>query len=328
MTEFSFFPNAEQARLGDRKMRQGLAESLAYVIEEVDGAITFDRPSIEANIARMREGVRFAPGAFGHYYLAVQSIADENFEHVTYHLDAIGRQRPLADEMEIVALSEAMLGKDVQIYTTLLGAEDASSFRFLPPPAPVADDFASRFRDGMALLDRAAPNLAEEVRVLVSQMVMAVGDKSFAYEFDGASVYSLWGALFLNAESHVTPLAMAEAIAHEAGHSLLFGMSVDEPLVRNPDDALYPSPLRVDPRPMDGIYHATFVSSRMHWAMQTLIDSGQLDDEQRVAAAEARDGDTRNFWAGYKTVAEFGDLTPTGRSIMTAAHAYMASVAA
>ena len=328
MTQFSFFPDAGQARIGDRKMRQGLADSLAYVVEEIDGAIAFDRAPIEANVALMREGARFAPSAFGHYYLAVQAIADENFAHVSYHLDAIGRQRPLPDAMEIVELSEATLGKDAQIYTTLLGAEDSSSLRFLAPPKPVAEQFAGRFRDGMNLLDRAAPNLAEEVRVLVSQMVMAVGDKSFAYEFDGASVYSLWGALFLNAESHTTPLAMAEAIAHEAGHSLLFGMSVDEPLVLNPDEALYPSPLRVDLRPMDGIYHATFVSSRMHWAMQALIDSGQLSDEQRVAAAEARDADTKNFWAGYKTVAEFGDLTPTGRSIMRAAHTYMEAVAA
>lgn len=328
MTEFSFFPDAAQARLGDRKMRQGLADSLGYVIEEIDGKIAFDRPSLEANIARMREGARFAPGAFGHYYLAVRAIGGGNFDDATYHLDAIGQQRPLGDKMEIVELGEAALGRDAQVYTTLLRGEDPTTMSFLPPPAPVAEQFAGRFRDGMALLDRAVPTLAEEVRALVSQMVMAVGDKSFAIEFDGASVYSLWGALFLNAESHVTPLAMAEAIAHESGHSLLFGMSVDEPLVRNPDEELYPSPLRVDPRPMDGIYHATFVSSRMYWAMQALIDSGELDAEQREAAAAARDADARNFWAGHQTVAEFGDLTATGAAIMATAHAYMASVRA
>jgi HEXXH motif-containing protein len=47
---------------------------------------------------------------------------------------------------------------------------------------------------------------------------------------------------------------VAEVLTHEAGHSLLFGLTVDEPLVLNLDDVLYPSPLREDPRPMDDIY--------------------------------------------------------------------------
>ncbi len=214
------------------------------MVEEIDGAIAFDRPSIEANIARMREGYRFAPGAFGHYYLAVQAIADENFEQVSYHLDAIGRQQPLADEMEIVELSEATLGKDAQIYTTLLGAEDSSALRFLPPPKPVAEQFAVRFRDGMDLLDRAAPNLAAEVRVRVSQMVMAVGDKSFRLN-STARRSTACGARCSSMPSP-TPRRSPwpRAIAHEAGHSLLFGMSVDEPPVRKSDEALYPSRLR------------------------------------------------------------------------------------
>lgn len=325
MTVFSFFPDAEQARAGDRDMRQGLAESLTYVIGEIEGAFAYDRPALEANVALMRQGARFTPGAFGHYYLAVQAIAGERFTDAARHLDAIGRQRPL-ERMEIVPLSKEALGEDADLYIAMLGAEEGTPMRFLPPPAPVAEAFAVRFRSGMDLLDRAVPTLAEEVRVLVSQMVMAVGDKTLKYEFDGASVYSLWGALFLNAGSHATDLAMAEAIAHEAGHSLLFAMSVDEPLVRNDDDELFPSPLRVDPRPMDGIYHATFVSARMCWAMQALIDSGKLDEAQCEEAAKARDADTKNFWAGYHTVSEFGDLTPTGASIMAAAEAYMASV--
>lgn len=64
---------------------------------------------------------------------------------------------------------------------------------------------------------------------------------------------------------------MDEVLAHEAGHSLLFGLTVDEPLVLNLDDVLYPSPLREDPRPMDDIYHAAFVSAHMALAMETLI---------------------------------------------------------
>ena len=74
-------------------------------------------------------------------------------------------------------------------------------------------------------------------------------------------------------------LSLLETLAHEAAHSLLFGIQISGPLVLNPDDARFASPLRVDLRPMDGVYHATFVSARMHFAMQELLASGLLKGE-------------------------------------------------
>jgi hypothetical protein len=50
---------------------------------------------------------------------------------------------------------------------------------------------------------------------------------------------------------------MVQMLAHESSHNLLFGFSADESLVENSPEELFPSPLRMDPRPMDGICHAT-----------------------------------------------------------------------
>ena len=117
-----------------------------------------------------------------------------------------------------------------------------------------------------------------------------------------------------------------EVIAHESAHSLLFGFCTDEPLVENRGDELYTSPLRPDPRPMDGIYHATFVSARMHLAMSRLAESGMLDQESRDAAIRAAASDAANFEAGYAVVRDHGRLTRTGRALMDSARAYMDTV--
>jgi HEXXH motif-containing protein len=119
---------------------------------------------------------------------------------------------------------------------------------------------------------------------------------------------------------------VCEVLAHESAHSLLFGFTVDEALQDNPDEELYASPLRVDPRPMDGIYHATFVSARMHWAMTRLAESGLLTEEQREKAYAAAASDLTNFDAGYGVVAAHGVLTDTGAALMRGAHDYMQSV--
>ena len=74
---------------------------------------------------------------------------------------------------------------------------------------------------------------------------------------------------------------------------------------------------------MDGVYHAAFVSARMHWAMSRLIESGLLTDEEQALAIKARDADRRNFEKGYETVAAHAQLTRTGRLAIHAAHDYM-----
>ena len=92
---------------------------------------------------------------------------------------------------------------------------------------------------------------------------------------------------------------------------------------RNDDEALYMSPLREDPRPMDGIYHATFVSARMYWLLSQLIDSELLDAEERTEALQSLDRDRRNFEAGHTLVSKHGRLTETGTRIMASACDFM-----
>ena len=47
---------------------------------------------------------------------------------------------------------------------------------------------------------------------------------------------------------------------------------------------------------MDGVYHATFVSARMHFAMQELLASGLLRGEETALAQEAAARDRGHFF--------------------------------
>lgn len=189
----------------------------------------------------------------------------------------------------------------------------------------VARQFVDRFDRGMALLRRAAPELASEVDAIVHEVVPVVGDLSKPMQIDGGSHYQLWGALFLNTQFHPTDEAMVEVIAHESAHSLLFGFCSHEPLTRNDDAARNSSPLRPDPRPMDGIHHATFVSARMYWVTDRMLEAGVIDPERRDAVRAARDLDKHNFAAGLSVVRQHADLTNLGREIMGGAELYMAT---
>ena len=205
----------------------------------------------------------------------------------------------------------------------MLTAEGEDGLSLAPITAAERDDFAALLSAGLALMEAELPELHGEVTAIVRQVVLAQAPKGAKLEFDGASHYQYWGLLLLNPNHHRTPLAVVEVLAHEAAHSMLFGLTVEEPLVFNPDDELYPSPLRLDRRPMDGIYHATFVSARMTWAMERLAASPRLSPEDRAAARAAAETDRRNFAAGHSVVEEHGRLSATGASILRGALAYM-----
>lgn len=173
-------------------------------------------------------------------------------------------------------------------------------------------------------MQRALPELHAEFGAIVHEVLLAQLDPGECLQFDGASHDQFWGLLVLNPMQHHTPLEVVEVLTHESSHSLLFGLTVDEPLVLNSETDLYPSPLRPDPRPMDGTYHATYVSARMCWAMEELAASGLISALDRARAREAARTDRENFCSGLAVVDAHGRLSASGARILDSARAWMA----
>jgi len=311
-----FLPDPDRARAVDEAVHLALADSLDHVAgacraapAAVGVADTLDGP-----VAAIRAGGRVPPQGFGLYYELVEQLVADRIEaahRTALQLAAVG-QRPAG-----LALHRRGAARELdRVFDLRMGPGAA---RFHPIPLKMQDDFPPLLDAGLDLLDRGAPALAGENRAILSDIVLAQAPPGAAREFDGASHYQFWGLLLLNPRHHRTPLAVAEVLAHEAGHSLLFGLTRDEPLVHNHDSALYPSPLRVDPRPMDGIYHATFVSARMAWAMEVLADSGVLTAAEQAQARIEAAKDRANFAMGLSVVQAEGDLSATGAQIMDGA---------
>ena len=168
-----------------------------------------------------------------------------------------------------------------------------------------------------SLLEQTDAALAAEIRGLIVQ-VIGSAPLSPALSFGGVTSLTLWGAVTLNTELHRTPLAIAEALVHEGAHTLLFGYAVDERLVRNPDSERFASPLRSDPRPMDGVFHATFVCARLYLFYRRLLERRPqslhgLDPralEKKITELAAR------FDDGARLIADKASLTPLGEKIL------------
>lgn len=325
--DFGFEPDGARARALDGRMHRELGDSLAHVVQASVGQIAFDADGLDRVIATLRQGRSHAPTLFADYYDLVLAIDAEDRDQAEQLFSRIAAAEPVASGLSVLPLGSPELGADSDRYRRMMNADPSVDVGFDPPSEQIFQAFTGRLRSGLALAELALPELAAEIRGILRQIVIAASDPSKKFQFDGGSHFQLWGALFLNGQFHPDPLAVVEVLAHESAHSLLFGFCTEEALVENEDEELYASPLRPDPRPMDGIYHATFVSARMHWAMSHLARDERLSGDQRQRAAAAAHADLDNFHAGYGVIATHGRLTELGAQLMCGAKIHIDAAA-
>lgn len=323
---YGFRPNARRACLIDIRVRAGLAESLTAVLDAL--CANNIAPGRDDLIARIR-AKPVTPGVFGLYTELVETVYADDLVRAMRLVDELRAACLVAaDDLRVVTLSDSDLGQgQADRYRRLV--DDDPDFAAALQPLAAADVRSSfaRVIEGLKLLDAAEPELAGEIRALVREVVLVGASPEVDASFNGASCFHLWGALFLNASAHPTRVEMVEALAHESGHALLFGFSLGETLVRNDPAARFASPLRSDPRPMDGIVHATYVLGRMHYAMAQLVTSNLLTDEERRFAAAARARHARGYAEGLQVIDEHALWKPPGEAAIASVRSYMREAA-
>jgi hypothetical protein len=326
---YNFLPDPLRARGLDRRLRARVADSLEHVADKIRGHLDFDEARFRRLTDGLRRGLRFPPTTFALYYDVVDAILENRLDAAQACLSELLNEVPNGQPLSIIALDSESLGAGMaKRYARMLDTDAATPYAFEPPSSSDLEAFTPLLDDALQLLQRGCGKTHAELVEIVDQIVLCNGTNlTNGDAFLAGSSFTLWGALCINPSAPQTVRSLVETLAHEAAHSLLFGIQISGALVLNSDDERFPSPLRDDLRPMDGIYHATFVLARMHFAMMELLDSGLLeeDDIEYAHAAVGRDHD--NFVEGLRTIKEFGRLTPAGQKIMSDAEDYMMTVA-
>jgi HEXXH motif-containing protein len=308
-------------------MRSALADSLAHIHAVAAGHMNLTDFDVAEGLSEIRAH-RVGPGVFGRYYDLVFAIQDRRHDDAGVLFREILN---LASEQPILAVlpfTAEGLGAEQERYARLLSMETGSWQALAAPDARQWSEFETNVIAALKLLEDADAALAAELRALVIQIV-GVGPAAQAggRGFGGASSFMLWGAVLLSLAQHGTMLDMISGLVHEAAHQLLFGLSLDEALVDNSLDERYGSPLRTDPRPMDGIFHATFVCGRMHYAYARVRERmrNSLNQADRSLIEQRLREYHGKFFDGLDTVQRFGRMTANGDRIMNAAADYMRS---
>lgn len=326
-----FAPSAASGAEARRQVYARLAESLAHVFDRASPFIDFDRGKADRLVAALEGGVtRFRPRLFARYFDVIAAIDADDDDRIRAALELLIAETADPDpRLKLLPYaSHAMDAEAAAIIARHFPLDDLDGARIetvTPADEPAA---IARFGRALDMMRDAAPLTFAEITATVSEIVLAAGSRGTdGYTFDGASSLQYWGAILVNASQQKSLLQTCEMIAHEAGHNVLFGMSPRTFFVWNPDNERYVSPLRDDPRPLDGIFHATFVLARMHFAVSELRASGLLGSDQKAEAEQLLAASAASFTASSATLEANARFTDEGRRILSAAEEYMAAAA-
>ncbi len=321
---YDFEPNAERVRFLDARMRAQLDESLRHIVDQLGGHISVEPERIAAFLSRLGTGP-FPPLVFAIYSDLVFAIDGDDLEEARRLLDLLLTQQPHAGGLQVLELGDRGVDENADRYVRYVDTDGELPLALVPPSPESVTYSREKIREALALLDAEDPGLSGEIRALLREIILCgegIGRGKFS--FDGASNFMLWGAILINANNRKDKVGMVQMLAHESAHNLLFGLCPDQPLLNNDAGKHYSSPLRDDPRPIEGIYHATFVCARMHRAVRGLARSGSISRGQQTQVEKSMDRNARAFVSGMETLDKYADFTEPGRAIIESARAYMA----
>ncbi len=320
---WSLAPSAARASAIDQGLRLRLANSLSY-LAELD-ALEDRREALATLEAKLKAGP-VSPWAFCLYSKLVADLAKDASGDAAQSFDAVARAAELPAAAGMVAFHDpAIEGAWWDHFRVLLDTDPKRPFKPQPCSAAIFARCRQEIEAAQDLMRRADPAWHDEVSHLLRMIVLAAPESpDLDHIFNGASTFFFWGATFLNADLRRTAVSLADLLVHESSHVLLFGLGAESALTRNSGDERYSSPLRADPRPIDGIFHGCFVATRVHLAMSRLLDSGVLTPEQTEQAVLRRDfnGDAGRVSLGV--LDEHARLTELGEKILDTIRTYLA----
>lgn len=193
--------------------------------------------------------------------------------------------------------------------------DDVGLTAHLVPPSPhIKAQAVMHGEIALNALHACAPDWYAELALIAGQVLYAdVADPTIS-GFGGVSAFDAFGAVVMNPNLHTSPARALMEIVHESSHQHMFLFHLDDPILNNDGVAAYSSPLRQEPRPMEGIFHAAWVSARMALAAKVVLASPNRptwsdDLTQRLERSVSAFRDCCNVIDAH------ADFTPRGRTL-------------
>ncbi|MFL6616582.1 MAG: aKG-HExxH-type peptide beta-hydroxylase [Pantoea agglomerans] len=245
------------------------------------------------------------------HYLAAKSAESEDHDSAIKYLKYI-ESIPVPDGIVISPLTSSDKSFDKEMILKIIHDDKELGFGFCDDKNLAAVE-AEKVSQAIDVIKENAPDTYEEINTFIHSVHLTRETSDGSRFMRSGTNFYMWGMMFTYVhEEHTVPYYI-DILAHECGHTALNIInSFDELVVNNPNDT-FVAPLRVDNRPMIGIFHALFVLSRICYVFDSIIKRGTSEYveecKERFSIAFKKLNDT------YEIVKEHGRFTEAGQTI-------------
>lgn len=173
-----------------------------------------------------------------------------------------------------------------------------------------SQEWVNGMRAGLELVRTGLPTIADEIELLIQQLVPVGFDKK---KHLSASYQEMIGTIYLSL--HPEPMTLAEALIHEHSHNKINMLWTMAPVIENAFSPSYPSPFRPDLRPLHGVLlgvHAFLPVEHLYENLGALshpITSDPNFERRRKAIR-------KNNREACETLAQYAEASAEGQSVM------------
>ena len=318
---YSFLPSEQVANDLRQYFRSRLKESYASLLDQLSEFSPRIFPRELVSGFENLDAIKYGGLHCFVYHHSITLAERSSFEEIARLMNVLveSRYHDLPRHIPSESLDKNLLREildQIKIGTT------HNKISLIPVSAAIEED-AGRIVDiGIEKLRSACPELAAENDALVGSIIYfeSAGETSErALSFTGDRLQSL---ILINAEIERDWIFLLDKLVHEAAHTYLYAINLQEEMVRNSPDSIFSSPLRRDERTMLGIYHATFVIQRLILAFTRILENAGIEEHDRVKVGKLLAYYHSRLDTGFTTVMEHGDLSNTAKGLITEGQEY------
>lgn len=183
-----------------------------------------------------------------------------------------------------------------------------------PCPPQLWKEGQRLIEDALCALKYGAKDAYEEHIQLVNHFIILKSER-----FIAGSSFDIQGCILMKIKENHLLLDIIDNIIHETAHQYIFLLSTLDPLCLNDPADLYTSPLREDPRPIMGNFHALFVISRLIYALKSIKSYPKKHDIDVNTLQQYIENYEEKFNLALPSFYRDAHLTALGRRLMRSA---------
>lgn len=262
---FTVNPNKFIAELARQAQSEKVKKSIIYLIRECATKLKLNDVDISASLNNLDKIDRLSPEIHHlHHVLQIamrrQDISAANITLKKFIQKLIHYSTP-DTWITVSSISDSEWEVFIKNEAIRLTEKDCGKIAKIEP---IVDSELNIAKDvlnaAINLIARHDPEMFDEIHEQVRMIKLFNGKITM-----GLTDVRMLGAMFIRLpHTQINPvLYFFEHIIHEASHIHLNCLMAIDPLILNSPEERFMSPLRPDLRPMIGVFHATFVSTRI-----------------------------------------------------------------